>query len=93
MPLCTDSQERVYGESSIEALGLTLQRGKTFSRSEEASSLSYEHFSENHAYYHTTHELLLAISPISWVVHLKDQDLLHHKLDYIYISIIPIMLP
>ena len=37
-------------DSSIEARGLTLQRGATFSINEEASSFSHEHFLDNHAY-------------------------------------------
>ena len=74
-------------DNSIEALGLTLQRGATFSISDEASSFSYEHFLENHACHHTAHRLLPTISPI-WVVHLKDQVLLHYKVYYICISII-----
>ena len=80
-------------DSSIEALDLTLQRGATSSISEEASSFSYEHFLENHAYYHTAHRLMSVMFPISQAVHLKDQDLLHHKVNYVYISIIPITLP
>ena len=80
-------------DSSIEALVLTLQRGATSSISEEASPFSYEHFLENHTYYHPAHELLSVVSPISQAVHMKDHDLLHHKVDCIYISIIPITLP
>ena len=80
-------------DSSIEALDLTLQRGATSSISEEASSFSYEHFLENHTYYNIAHGLLSVVSPISQAVHLKDHDLLHHKVNYSYISIILIMLP
>ena len=75
-------------DSSIEVFDLSLQRGAPSSISEEASSFSYEYFLENHTCYHTAHELLSTMFPISQAVHLKDQDLLHHKVDYIYISII-----
>ena len=85
-------KESMEVDSSIEALDLTLQRGATSSKIEKASSFSYERFLENHTYYHTTHGLMLAMFPISQAVHLKDQDLLHHKVNYIYISIIPITL-
>ena len=80
-------------DGSIEALDLTLERGATCSISEEALSLSYEHFVENHTYYNTAHGLLSTMFTISQVVHQKEQDLLHDKVDYIYISIIPITLP
>ena len=70
--------------SSIVALDLTLQRGAISSISEEALSFSYEHFLGSHTYYHATHELLSGVSPISHAIHLKDQDLFHHKVDCIY---------
>ena len=76
-------------DRSIEALDLTLQRGATSAISEEALSFSYEHFLENHTYYNIAHGLLSTKFPISQAIHRKDQDLLHHKPDYIYISIIP----
>ena len=80
-------------DSSIEALDLTLQRGATFSISEEASSFSYYDFQENHPYCHTDHGLLPTISPISRAIHLKEQYLLHHKVIDIYIYIVAITLP
>ena len=72
-------------DSSIEALDLTLQRGATSSISEEASSFSYEHFLENHTYYHTAHRLLSSVSPISRAIHLKDQDILIYMIGHILI--------
>ena len=69
-------------DSSIEALDLTLQRGATFSTREEASSFSYLHSLENHAYCHTGHGLLSASSPKSQARHLRDANLIEREEGY-----------
>ena len=78
--------------SSIEVFDLSLQSDAPSSISEEASSFSHEYFLENDTCYQTTHELLSAMFPISQAIPLKGQALLHHKVDCIDISIIPILL-
>ena len=79
-------------DNSIEVFGLSLQREAPSSISEEASSFFYEYFLEHQTCYHTAHELLSTMFPISQTIPLEYQTLRHRKVDYIYISIIPIML-
>ena len=64
-------------DSSIEVFDLSLQREAPSSISEEASSFFYEYFLENQTCYHTAHELLSTMFPISQAVPLKDQALLY----------------
>ena len=93
LPWCTAIKKGpTEVNSSIETVDLTLQRGVTSSISKDALSFSCEHFLESHTYCHIAHGLLSIVFPISQAVHLKNQDLLHHKVDSIYISIIPITL-
>ena len=79
-------------DNSIEVFGLSLQREAPSSISEETSSFFYEYFLENQTCYHIAPEQLSTMFPISQATPLKDQALLHRKVDCIYISIIPIML-
>ena len=79
-------------DNSIEVFGLSLQKEVPSSISEEASSFFYEYFLENQTCYYTTHEVLSTMFPISQTIPLEYQTLRHRKVDYIYISIIPIML-
>ena len=58
-------------DNSIEVFGLSLQREAPSSISEEASSFFYEYFLEKQTCYHTGHELLSTMFPISQTIPLE----------------------